>query len=77
MGLISSIVTLPLAPIKGAIRLGEAIRDQAEQKTFHDPATIRRALERIDEAAAAGELSEGEKTAAQQQVFRRMQRGGP
>lgn len=73
MGLISSIV----APIKGAIRFGEAIRDQAEQKTFHDPATIRRALERIDEAAAAGELSEGEKTAAQQQVFHRMQRGGP
>jgi hypothetical protein len=73
MGLISSIV----APIKGAIRLGEAIQDQAEQKTFHDPATIRRALERIDEAAAAGELSEGGKTAAQQQVFHRMQRDGP
>jgi hypothetical protein len=57
--------------------LGKPSRIRHEQKTFHDPATIRRALERIDEAAAAGELSEGEKTAAQQQVFHRMQRDGP
>ncbi|WP_433205120.1 gas vesicle protein GvpG [Nocardia sp. CA-107356] len=77
MGLISPIVTLPLTAIRGMIRLTEAIRDQAEQQTRPDSAAIRGELERIAEAAAAGELSELEKTAAQREVFHRMVRYGP
>ncbi|EME66544.1 MULTISPECIES: gas vesicle protein GvpG [Rhodococcus] len=75
MGLISAILTLPLAPVKGVLWLGEVIQDQVEQK-MHDPATIRKELEEIDEAAAAGHLSEEEKEKAQQAVLDRMIRPG-
>lgn len=75
MGLISAILTLPLAPVKGVLWLGEVIQDQVEQK-MHDPATIRKELEEIDEAAAAGHLSEDEKEEAQQAVLDRMIRPG-
>lgn len=71
MGLLTSILTLPLAPVRGVIWLGEVIQEQVEQK-LHDPATIRRELEAIDEAAAAGELSEEERAEAQQAVLNRL-----
>ncbi|MGW0018092.1 gas vesicle protein GvpG [Rhodococcus sp. NPDC003382] len=71
MGLISSVLTLPIAPIRAVLWLGELIQDQVEQQ-LHDPATIRRELEEIDEAAAAGRLTEDEKAAAQQAVLNRM-----
>jgi hypothetical protein len=71
MGLLSSIFLLPLAPVRGVIWLGEVIQDQVEQQ-LHDPATIRRELEEIDEAAAAGRLSEEERKQAQQAVLDRM-----
>jgi hypothetical protein len=71
MGLLSSIFLLPLAPVRGVIWLGEVIQDQVEQQ-LHDPATIRRELEEIDQAAAAGRLSEEERKQAQQAVLDRM-----
>ncbi|ONM47080.1 gas vesicle protein GvpG [Nocardia donostiensis] len=71
MGLVSALLTLPLAPIRGVIWLGELIQDQVEQQ-LHDPATIRRELEDIDRAAAAGQLSEEERARAQQAVLDRM-----
>ncbi|MGQ4599220.1 gas vesicle protein GvpG [Nocardia sp. R6R-6] len=70
MGLISSILTLPLAPVRGVIWLGDLIQDQVEQR-LHDPAAIRRELELIDEAAASGQLSEQEREQAQQAVLDR------
>lgn len=74
MRVIVAIITSPLSVVTGVIRCARAVRDQAEQKTRPDPAVIRRQLEQIAEAAAAGELSEQQKLAAQQQVFRQMQR---
>ncbi|WP_159851340.1 gas vesicle protein G, partial [Nocardia sp. CY41] len=68
------IVTLPLSVIIGVFRCAQAVWDQAEQKTRPDPAVIRRRLEQIAEAAAASELSQQQKLAAQQHVFLQMQR---
>ncbi|MEU2030563.1 gas vesicle protein GvpG [Nocardia amamiensis] len=68
MGLLSSIFTLPIAPVRGVIWLGEVIQDQVEQK-LRDPAAVRRRIEAIEEAAAAGELSEEERKKAQQAVL--------
>ncbi len=73
MGLVSSILSLPLAPVRGVIWLGELIQDQVEQQ-LHDPARLRRELEEIDRAAAAGELSAEEAGQAQQAVLNRMTR---
>ncbi|GGN68730.1 gas vesicle protein GvpG [Nocardia rhizosphaerihabitans] len=71
MGLLSTILTLPLAPVRGVIWLGEVIQDQVEQQ-LHDPAALRAELEQIDRAAQAGQLSEEEHKQAQQSVLDRM-----
>lgn len=70
-GVVTSILSLPLAPVRGVIWLGELIQDQVDQK-MHDPAIMRRELEEIDAAAAAGQLSEEERRQAQQAVLDRM-----
>ncbi|WP_433526886.1 gas vesicle protein GvpG [Nocardia pseudovaccinii] len=70
MGLVSAIFSLPLAPVRGVIWLGELIQDQVEQQ-LQDPATVRRELEEIDAAATAGRLSEEERKQAQRAVLDR------
>jgi hypothetical protein len=71
MGLLTSLLTLPLAPVKGVIWLGEVIQDQVEQQ-LHDPANVRRELEELEEAERAGKISKEEKDEAQQAVLNRM-----
>ncbi|GIH27738.1 gas vesicle protein [Acrocarpospora phusangensis] len=71
MGLLTSILGAPLAPLKGVIRLGELLRDEAERR-MHDPAVARRELEEIDAARAAGEISEEEADEAMNLVLQRM-----
>ncbi|MFI7664662.1 gas vesicle protein GvpG [Nocardia sp. NPDC049526] len=76
MGLVSAILSLPLAPVRGVIWLGELIQDQVEQQ-LQDPAAVRRELEEIDAAAAAGRLSDEERKQAQQSVLdRRLRSAG-
>ncbi|MFX0577673.1 gas vesicle protein GvpG [Nocardia nepalensis] len=71
MGLLSSILTLPLAPVRGVIWVSELIQDQVERQ-LHDPAALRSELEEIDRAAATGELSAEEVEQAQQAALNRM-----
>lgn len=71
MGLVTALLTLPLAPVKGVLWLGEVIQEQVEQQ-LHDPANVRRELEQLDEAERAGEISKEEKDEAQQAVLNRM-----
>ncbi|MGN5237558.1 MULTISPECIES: gas vesicle protein GvpG [unclassified Rhodococcus (in: high G+C Gram-positive bacteria)] len=71
MGLVTSLLTLPLAPIKGVLWLGEVIQEQVEQQ-MHDPANMRRELEQIEQAWQAGELTQQQMDDAQQEVLNRM-----
>lgn len=71
MGLLSFIATLPLAPVRGVISLAELIQRQVEEE-LHNPASARRALEELEEARAAGEISSEEEQRAQQAVLDRM-----
>ncbi|MFD7844759.1 gas vesicle protein GvpG [Nocardia sp. NPDC059764] len=71
MGLLSSIFSLPLAPVRGVIWVGELIQDQVERQ-LHDPAALRSELEEIDRAAASGDLSAEEAEQAQQAALDRM-----
>lgn len=71
MGLVSFIVTLPLAPVRGVISLAELIQRQVEDE-LHSPASARRALEELEDARAAGEISAEEEKQAQQAVLDRM-----
>jgi hypothetical protein len=74
MGLLTGLLTLPLAPVRGVVWLAEQIRDQAEQELY-DPAVIRRQLAQVDEALAAGELSDGEAAELQDELLDRLRTG--
>ena len=57
MGLITGLLTLPLAPVRGTIWVAEQVQEEAERQ-YYDPARIRRELEQVDELRRAGELTE-------------------
>jgi Arc/MetJ-type ribon-helix-helix transcriptional regulator len=57
MGLISGLLTLPLAPVRGTVWLTERIQEQSESE-YYDESAIRAGLREIEEARAAGEADE-------------------
>ena len=57
MGLLSGLLGLPFAPVRGVVWLAEQVQDQAERQ-YYDPVVIRAELERVDAARRAGELPE-------------------
>jgi hypothetical protein len=59
MGLITGLLTLPLAPMRGTIWLTERIQEQAERE-YYDESAIRAGLQEIEEARAAGDADERE-----------------
>jgi len=77
--LFTGLLTLPLAPVRGVVWLGERILEQAYSE-LNNPETIYRRLEEIEEARASGELSAQESAAAEAelvaQLMRAYRRGG-
>lgn len=60
MGLITGLLTLPLAPVRGVVWLAERIEDEARRQ-WSDPAAVRRALAEVEDAYAAGAISAAER----------------
>jgi chorismate mutase len=71
MGLITSLLTLPLAPVRATVALAEQIRKQAEAE-FYDPARIRLQLEEIDLLRSSGELTDEEAEALEEALIARL-----
>lgn len=71
MGLLSLPARLPFLPISGLIGLAQIIQDEAERE-WHDPVSVRRTLERIEDARLAGEISGAEAADAEQQAVARL-----
>ncbi|MGZ4437040.1 MAG: gas vesicle protein GvpG [Nocardioidaceae bacterium] len=71
MGLISGLLTLPLAPVRGTVWVAEQIRDQAEEE-FYDPAKIRRRLDDVDRMRESGELTDEEATVLEDELVDRL-----
>ena len=71
MGLITGLLTLPLAPVRGTVWLAERIQEQAEAELY-DEDVIRAQLMEIDAAREAGEISEEEATQAEDQLLERL-----
>jgi chorismate mutase len=71
VGLITGILGLPLAPLRGTVAVAEQIRQQAEDE-FYDPARIRAQLEEVDRQRAAGELTDEEATAWEDELVDRL-----
>ena len=71
MGLITGLLTLPLAPVRGTVWLAERIKEQAEAELY-DEDVIRAQLMEIDAAREAGEIDEEEATQAEDQLLERL-----
>ena len=57
MGLITGLLTLPLAPIRGTVWIAEQIQAQAEAE-YYDDGVIQAQLMEIQAAREAGEIDE-------------------
>lgn len=71
MGLITGIVGLPVAPLRGVIAVAEQLRDQAEEE-FYDPVRIREQLEKVDRMRQDGTLDDDEATAWEDELVERL-----
>jgi Gas vesicle protein G len=71
VGLISGLLTLPLAPVRGTVWLAERIQEQAEAELYDEDA-IRARLMELDEAREAGEIGEEEATQAEDELLERL-----
>ncbi|MDH2430160.1 gas vesicle protein GvpG [Sphaerisporangium sp. TRM90804] len=71
MGLFTALVGWPLAPVRLLIKVGELIEQQVDAQ-LHDPAMVRRRLEEVEEARAAGLISEEEEARAVEDILGQM-----
>lgn len=68
MGLFSSVILWPLAPVRGVVALGELIQRRVNEEV-HDPARTRRQLEDLEDARRRGEITPEQERQAQEQIL--------
>ena len=71
MGLITGLLTLPLAPVRGTAWLAERIQEQANAELYDDTA-IRTGLMELAAAREAGSMEEEEIAAAEDALIERL-----
>jgi Gas vesicle protein G len=71
MGLISGLLLLPLAPVRGTVWIAERVLEEAERE-FYDERAIRAQLQEIDAARAAGEIDERAAAEAENALIERL-----
>ena len=74
MGILTGILGLPFAPIRGTIAVAEQVKRQAED-TYYDPAIIRRQLETVEELHQDGSLSDAEAAWWESKLLERLVEG--
>jgi hypothetical protein len=70
-GIVSSILTLPLAPVRFLAAVATVLQREAEQELY-GPAAVRRQLEELDEEHATGAISDDEHERMQRAVTDRL-----
>jgi Gas vesicle protein G len=71
VGLITGLLTLPLAPVRGTVWIAERILEQAEAE-LDDEGAIMAQLMDIDAAREAGEIGEQEAAEAEDILLERL-----
>jgi hypothetical protein len=71
MGLFTGLLLLPLAPLRGTIWLAERLAEYAERE-YTSEASIRRLMVEAELALEAGELSEAEFEAIEEDLLDRL-----
>jgi chorismate mutase len=74
VGLITGLLTLPLAPLRGTIAVAELLMEEAEAQ-LNDPERIRQELEHVESLLQQGRLTEEEATAWEDSLIERLTRG--
>jgi hypothetical protein len=71
MGLLTGLLTLPLAPVRGTIWVAERIAEEAERQLDEEPA-VRRALDELQTAYELGEIDEASFERREDELLRRL-----
>jgi hypothetical protein len=71
VGLFSGLVTWPLMPVSVVLRMARFFQERAEEQLY-DPVLIRRGLEDVSAALAAGEISEQEAAEREEELLERL-----
>jgi hypothetical protein len=76
MGLLTGLLTLPLAPVRGTIWIAEQLLEEAERQ-LDDPAAIEQQIAAAEAAHERGELTDDELADVEDELLRRLtgQRG--
>ena len=75
MGLLTALVTLPLAPVRGTIWVAEILLEEAERQ-MNDPALVEQQLLEAEEAYERGDLTEEEFADIEDELLGRLLSGG-
>lgn len=76
MGLLSGLFTLPLAPVRGLVWVGENIRQEALRRLY-DPQVITAQLAEVESAMEEGRISREEGERLEEELCARLMVGGP
>ena len=71
MGLLTTLVTLPLAPVRGTMWIAEQVREQALRE-FEDEDAIRARLEDLEARYELGEIAEEEFLRSEEELLERL-----
>ena len=71
MGLITGLLTLPVAPLRGVVAAAEQVRRQAEEELY-DPVRIRAQLEDVERRRQDGRLTDEEADAWEEELVERL-----
>jgi predicted transcriptional regulator len=74
VGLLTGILTLPLAPVRGTVWIAEKLVEEAERELGSDSTSIRRRLAEAEMAFERGQLSEEEYEAVEEVLLDRLER---
>ncbi|MFG3598621.1 gas vesicle protein GvpG [Micromonospora chersina] len=73
MDILWTLLTLPYAPVRGLTAMVKVVAREAESQQYN-PVNIRRELEELDRAVAAGDITPEERDRGQQEVLDRLTR---
>jgi hypothetical protein len=71
MGLITGLLTLPLAPVRGTVWIAERLEEQARAE-LNDDSEIRAQLIELEELRATGTVDEEQLVAAEDELVERL-----
>jgi uncharacterized membrane protein len=75
VGLITGLLTLPLAPVRGTMWVAEKLLEEAERE-LDDPRTIAAQLDDLEQRFQRGEISAEEYELLEDALMRRLTPGG-